>query len=106
MQWQDLGHRPGSGVQTRLVLSEGNCEHFEFETCSSKISYIIQQWQDSGFMVTKPNGELFMFIQSKTGLHYLDTVTHSGENMHKASNGNIFVVNTVTTKPTTLRMTI
>ena len=28
----------------------------------------------SGFVVTKPNGEVFKFHQSETGLHYLDTV--------------------------------
>ena len=44
-----------------------------------------------GFMVTKPNGERFKFIQSSSGLHYLDT---SNPNPNKPVNTTL-VVNTV-----------
>ena len=44
-----------------------------------------------GFVVTKPNGERFQFIQSSSGLHYLDT---SNPDPNKSVNTTL-VVNTV-----------
>ena len=44
-----------------------------------------------GFVVTKPNGERFQFIQSSSGLHYLDT---SNPDPNKSVNTTM-VVNTV-----------
>ena len=46
---------------------------------------------DEGFVVTKPTGERFRFIESASGLHYLDT---SGNDGNKIENTTL-VVNTV-----------
>ena len=46
---------------------------------------------NDGFVVTKPTGERFKFIQSGSGQHYLDTTLQNPEN----SAGTTLVVNTV-----------
>ena len=52
--------------------------------------------KDLGFMVTKPTGEFFIFIQSKTGLHYLDTSKQQDGKLVDSNEGNVFMINTVT----------
>ena len=50
------------------------------------------------FVVTKPNGKKFIFKESQSGLHYLDTTESlSKEEKHEEKNTteNLFVVNTV-----------
>ena len=47
--------------------------------------------KDDGFVVTKPTGEKFKFIQSGSGLHYLDTTLQDTNN----TAGTTLVVNTV-----------
>ena len=47
--------------------------------------------EDDGFVVTKPTGEQFKFMQSGTGLHYLDTTL---QDTNKSVNTTL-VVNTV-----------
>ena len=58
-----------------------------------KEKYHIQYDSDAkdGFVVTKPNGERFKFVQSSSGLHYLDT---SNPDPNKSANTTL-VVNTV-----------
>ena len=46
---------------------------------------------DEGFVVTKPTGERFRFIESTSGLHYLDTSSHDGNKIENTT----LVVNTV-----------
>ena len=46
---------------------------------------------DEGFVVTKPTGERFQFIESASGLHYLDTSSHDGNKIGNTP----LVVNTV-----------
>ena len=46
---------------------------------------------NNGFLVTKPTGERFKFVQSGSGLHYLDTTLHNPDNFA----GTTLVVNTV-----------
>ena len=46
---------------------------------------------DEGFVVTKPTGERFRFIESASGLHYLDTSSHDGSQIGNTT----LVVNTV-----------
>ena len=47
--------------------------------------------EEEGFVVTKPNGEQFKFVQSPSGLHYLDmTNPDPNKNVHTT-----LVVNTV-----------
>ena len=43
-------------------------------------------------MVTKLNGELFTFVQSETGLHYLDTSKHCHDNQCQTKDENVFMV--------------
>ena len=43
-------------------------------------------------MVTKPNGEVFKFQQSESGLHYLDTECIKSDNKNEE---NVLVGNTV-----------
>ena len=47
--------------------------------------------KDDGFVVTKPTGEKFKFIQSGSGLHYLDMTLQNVNNIA----GTTLVVNTV-----------
>ena len=47
--------------------------------------------KDEGFVVTKPTGEKFKFIQSASGLHYLDTLSHDADKIGATT----LVVNTV-----------
>ena len=50
-----------------------------------KERYHVQYNSDEkeGFVVTKPNGEQFKFIQSLSGLHYLDTTNPDpNKNVH------------------------
>ena len=47
--------------------------------------------KDDGFVVTKPTGEKFKFIQSGSGLHYVDTMLHD---TNKSADTTL-VVNTV-----------
>ena len=47
--------------------------------------------KDDGFVVTKPTGEKFKFIQSGSGLHYLDTTLEDTNNTARRT----LVVNTV-----------
>ena len=44
--------------------------------------------ESNGFVVTKPDGEVFKFKQSDTGLHYLDTDSDKQGHM---VDGNLFV---------------
>ena len=46
---------------------------------------------DEGFIVTKPTRERFRFIESASGLHYLDTSGHDGNKIENTT----LVVNTV-----------
>ena len=46
-------------------------------------------------MVTKPNGELFTFVQSETGLQYFDTSKHCHDHQCQMKDENVFMVNTV-----------
>ena len=46
---------------------------------------------DEGFVVTKPTRERFRFIESGSGLHYLDTSSHDGNKIGNTT----LVVNTV-----------
>ena len=48
--------------------------------------------EGNGFIVTKPNGNTFNFVQSKAGLHYLDT---SKRNVCQSSGDNGFTINAV-----------
>ena len=47
--------------------------------------------KDDGFVVTKPTGEKFKFIQSASGLHYLDTLNQDTNKIGDTT----LVVNTV-----------
>ena len=44
--------------------------------------------EDQGYMVTKPNGDLFTFIQSEMGLYYLDRATDNQADKRKKGDGN------------------
>ena len=46
---------------------------------------------DEGFVVTKPTGERFRFVESTSGLHYLDTSSHDDNKIGNTT----LVVNTV-----------
>ena len=62
---------------------------------------------DSGkshsFIITKPTGEQFHFLESGTGLHYLDTMKHKETNQYCTKcdddeSGHVHMLDTVSNK--------